>query len=246
LRRFISMPQVDHFKLRFGPYKTPRFRYGQTATCLMRGKVKITGLTDAPIPWPTCQPRSTQAIILFGALARAVRRESNQAVARAWGVSGQTVTKWRKALGVDKTEGTTALRIEMGTHEPWAKRAQKAMKATLRNPERGAKISAALRGKAKSAVEAKRLRTLRAGHNHSNDTRRKMSAAHKARGTRVAGTPPDWTPEQDELVRTLPAAEAARRTGRSVAAIHTRWQRLGLPDRRASSMRAPPKLKPNS
>jgi hypothetical protein len=234
------MPHVDHYKLRFGPYKTPRFRYGQTATCLMRGKVKITGLTDATIPWPTCQPQATQSIILFGALARAVRRESNQAVARAWGVSGQTVTKWRKALGVDKTEGTTALRIEMGRHEPWAKRAQNAMKATLRNPERGAKISAALSGKAKPAVDAKRLRTLRAGRKHSNETRRKMSAAHKARGTRVPGTPPDWTPAQDELVRTLPATEAAQRTGRSVTAIHTRWQLLGLPDRRAGNLRAKP------
>jgi hypothetical protein len=189
------MPKVDHFKLRYGPYTTPRFRYGQTVACLMRGKVKITGLTDAPIPWPTCQPRGTQAIILFGALAHAVRRESNQAVARAWGVSGQTVTKWRKALSVDKTEGTTALRVEMGTHEPWAKRAQRAMKATLRNPERGAKISAALRGKAKSAVEAKRLRILRAGRKHSTETRRKMSAAHKMRGTRVPGNGPDWIPK---------------------------------------------------
>jgi hypothetical protein len=234
------MPRVDHFKLRYGPYKTPRFRYGRTVECLMRGKVKITGLTDAPIPWPTCQPQSTQAIILFGALARAVRRESNQAVARAWGVTGQTVTKWRKALGVDKTEGTTSLRIEMGTHEPWAKRARNAMQKTLSDPARAAKISTALKGRAKSPAQAARLRTLFADRKHTAATRRKMSAAHKARGTRVPGTSPDWTPEQDELVRTLSATEAARRTGRSVSAIHTRWQRLGLPDRRAGNLRAKP------
>jgi transposase-like protein len=35
--------------------------------------------------------------------ADAIRRESNQAVAYWFGVSDQTVSKWRKALGVDMT-----------------------------------------------------------------------------------------------------------------------------------------------
>jgi hypothetical protein len=238
------MPKVDHFKLRYGLYKTPSFRYGQTVTCLMRGKVKITGLTDAPIPWPTCQPRSTQAIILFGALACAVRRESNQAVARAWGVSGQTVTKWRTALGVRATEGTTALRVEMGTHEPWAKRARRAMWKTLRSRERRTKISAAMRGKKRTAEQIERIRASQLGKTMSAEARRKMSAAHKARGTRVPGNGPDWTPEQDALVRTLPAAEVARRTGRSLGAVYARWHPLKLPNRTAIGMRA--KRKPKS
>jgi hypothetical protein len=42
------MPKVDQFKLRYGPYVTPRFGVGQTVTCLMRGKVKIVGATDVP------------------------------------------------------------------------------------------------------------------------------------------------------------------------------------------------------
>ncbi len=195
------MPKVDHFKLRYGLYVTPRFRYGQTVRCLIRGRVKITGLTDAQIPWPTCQPRSTQAIILFGALARAVRRESNQAVARAWGVSGQTVTKWRKALFVRRTEGDTALRIEMGTHEPWAKRARKAMHATLSRPERGAKISAALKGKKKSPEHAAKIRALNIGRVPTDEARRNMSIAAKRRSERPAGlVGREWTLEEDQLV----------------------------------------------
>jgi hypothetical protein len=43
----------------------------------------------------------------------AVRRESNIAVAHWWGVTGQTVTLWRKALDVaPTTEGTSGLRSE--------------------------------------------------------------------------------------------------------------------------------------
>jgi hypothetical protein len=30
----------------------PRFRIGQRVRCLVRGEVIITGMTDAPIPWP--------------------------------------------------------------------------------------------------------------------------------------------------------------------------------------------------
>jgi hypothetical protein len=49
-------------------------------------------------------------LILYGDLARAVRRESAVAVAHAWGVTAQTVTKWRRALGVPRaTEGTSRL-----------------------------------------------------------------------------------------------------------------------------------------
>ncbi len=41
-----------------------------------------------------------------------------------------------------------------------------------------------------------------------------------------------WTPEQDELVRTLPIAEVMRRTGRTRYAILSRRHRLGVPDGR--------------
>jgi hypothetical protein len=40
---------VDRFKLLFGPYRTPRFRYGDVVFCEMRGEVKIVGLTNGPI-----------------------------------------------------------------------------------------------------------------------------------------------------------------------------------------------------
>lgn len=238
------MSKVDHYKLRFGPYATPRYRYGRTVTCLIRGKVTITGLTDAPIPWPTCRPRSSPAIILFGALARAVRREANQAVARAWGVTPQTVTKWRAALGVGKTEGTTALRREMTTHEPWGKRALQAMRAKARDPERREKIAAAKRGIPRPPEVIAKIRAANLGRKHTAAARRKMSVAQRKRGQRPPMAGPAWSVAEDELVRTLPAKEAARRTGRSLSAVYWRWQVLGLPDRRASGLRAKPEAGP--
>jgi hypothetical protein len=41
-----------------------------------------------------------------------------------------------------------------------------------------------------------------------------------------------WTGEEDDLVSTLPAAEAARRTGRTLAAVYDRRSLLGVPDGR--------------
>ncbi len=38
------MNDADRFKLPFGPYRTPRFRYGRTVTCLVRGRVMVCGL----------------------------------------------------------------------------------------------------------------------------------------------------------------------------------------------------------
>ncbi len=62
----------------------------------------------------------------------------------------------------------------------------------------------------------------RRGSHHTEETRRRMSEAHKARGTwpPAAGRP--WTPEEDELVLALPLKEVARRTGRSVTSVQSR------------------------
>lgn len=45
------MDDADRFHL-LGTYRTPRFRIGQRVRCLVRGEVIITGITEAPIPWP--------------------------------------------------------------------------------------------------------------------------------------------------------------------------------------------------
>src|SRR4051812_17687564 len=97
-----------------GSYATPEFTYGDTALDLRRGPVVLGGLTDAPIPWPVGKQGRHKALVLYGALAKAVRRESASAVAHWWGVSMLTVWAWRKALGVGTvTEGTSRLKAAM-------------------------------------------------------------------------------------------------------------------------------------
>jgi hypothetical protein len=49
------MDDSERFRL-LGKYQTPRFRIGQTVCCQVRGKVIITGITDALIPWPMGKP----------------------------------------------------------------------------------------------------------------------------------------------------------------------------------------------
>jgi hypothetical protein len=97
---FPPMHQLDRVKL-LGRYKTPRFKYGAVVTRAIRGKVKIVALTDGRIPWPKCQMRNgSRAIILYGALAEAVRRESVEAI---------KILVWRgKRYGLALAEGSPA------------------------------------------------------------------------------------------------------------------------------------------
>ena len=72
--------------------------------------VKVGGWTDAPIPWPRKLKTGKPALIVTDDLARAIRAESEVAVAHHWGVCVVTVWKWRKSLGVGRmTEGTESL-----------------------------------------------------------------------------------------------------------------------------------------
>ena len=78
----IAVDDADRFRLRFGPYRTPRFRYGKIVSCEVRGEVRIVGLSDALIPWPIGQKGRARSLVVFGALGKAVRREAAVAVAR--------------------------------------------------------------------------------------------------------------------------------------------------------------------
>src|SRR5262249_8512654 len=108
------MTDADRIKLHFGPYKSPRFRYGDVVVCEVRGEAVLSGLSSGPVPWPTTRGKRGRLFrVGFAGLADAVRREAGLAVAHHWGVTPQTVTVWRKALDVGAvTEGTSMLKRE--------------------------------------------------------------------------------------------------------------------------------------
>jgi hypothetical protein len=168
---------------------------------------------------------------VYKGLAKAVRRESEVAVAHHWGVDEQTVGKWRKALGVGATtEGTSKLRSDYA-QEPAVVAGLRKAQAKSGDPGRRAKLSAAMRGRKMDRRVVEALAARRRGTRHTQESRRKMSEAHRRRGTLVPGTVV-WTEREDDLVRSLPAPEAARRTGRPIGAVWTRRRRLGVPDGR--------------
>jgi hypothetical protein len=148
--------------LRYGPYLTPVVAVGVIVECEARGLVTVVGISDGPIPWPVGERDGQQQLIVFKALARAVRQESPRAVAAAWGVSMLAVEQWRQIC---------------------------------RQPRR----------------------------------RKKQTLT----------TPPiPWKHEDDELIRRLTLAEAARFTGRTLTAVRKRRRALGLPDGRTAAQRA--------
>jgi hypothetical protein len=224
------MDDAERFRL-LGKYRTPRFRYGRKVLCAVRGEVKIVGLTEAPIPWPIGKRVRGHSLVVFKDLAKALRRESEQAICHWWGVCPTTVWKWRRLLGIGPiTEGTSRLYREY-TKEPWAVEAFAKAHAKARDPERCRKIAEAKRGNPRPPHVLEAMHLAWRGSHHTEESRRRMSEAHRRRGTLVPGTRA-WTPEEDELLKTLPAEEVARRTGRTLTAIYARRRRLGMPDER--------------
>jgi hypothetical protein len=69
----------DRVRLLHGPYRPPRLRRGDRATCLYKDcDVVVTGRTDARNSWPRCRPvgvpRSHPSLLVDDELARAVRQ----------------------------------------------------------------------------------------------------------------------------------------------------------------------------
>src|SRR4051812_44848445 len=104
-------PSPQRYRLLGGPYGAPACRVGGRLYCRWRRRrVRVDGLTDAPVVWPYTREHGPRSLILYGDLARAVRHESASAVAAHWGVGRETVWRWRRALGVPEyTRGTRQL-----------------------------------------------------------------------------------------------------------------------------------------
>ena len=177
------MKTKDRVQLRFGPYKSPNIPMGTITLCESRDTdVIVIGYSDARIPWPIGRrPRlGAKSLIVYGELARAVKNESCLAVAYWFGVSPQTVTVWRRNLGVPATNpGTSALRSDY-FFEPWAKKAQKKAWAKAKDPDRCAKIAASKVGKKRPQHVIEAMRKGRTGKPHSAETRKKMSMSQQA------------------------------------------------------------------
>lgn len=115
--RSMPLPDRDRFRLLHGPYNAPKTRKGGMLTCLVRGKVRVDGISTARISWPMATPPKRggrKSLVLCGDLARAVRMESAQAVVFWFGVFPSIVRLWRRALGVERNnDGSQKLRAKL-------------------------------------------------------------------------------------------------------------------------------------
>jgi len=221
-----------------GTYATPRFRYGKFVWCEMRGEIEIVGLTDAPIPWPIGKRGRHKAIVLYGALVKAVRRESSLAVQHWFGVGPYTVWKWRRALGVDRnTEGTSRLFSENSQTNPAVIEGLAKAHSKAKDPERCAKIAAAHRGRPRPASAMQAAWEANRGREVSDESRQRMSVAQRRRGARPPKAGRAWTAEEDALVRQLDPAAVVSRTGRTLQAVYSRRSQLGLNEGRTTRWR---------
>jgi hypothetical protein len=216
---------TDRFRLLFGPYPTPRVRYGRVVMDDIRGEVRVVGMTAGRIPWPVGQRGRAKAPVVYAGLARALRRESSLAVAHWWGVTVNTVRVWRRALGVPPlTEGTRRL---YRLHYPEVITPAVFTEAirAANTPEANAKKGSGWRGK--KIPDQMRKNLDRTGRPNSPAARAKMSAAQKTRGRvqRGANGPP-WTEEEDALLDRLSPAAVAAATGRPLSGVYLRRKRL--------------------
>jgi len=121
--------------------------------------------------------------------------------------------------------------------EPWTDAACARTHAKASDPVQPAKIAAAKRGKPRPPHVGKAVAEAHRGTHPSAEARRKMSEAHRLRGTRPPRAGRPWTAEEDELLRTRRPKDVARVTGRTLTAVNSRRVALRLEDGRTRAAR---------
>jgi hypothetical protein len=189
------MIDADRYRL-LGTYRTPRVRVGRLLTCEARDcDVTVTGYSSARIPWPKGRRVNAKAValVVYGSLARAVRTESNLAVAYWFGVTPKIVSKWRKVLGVEPTNaGTRTLRQRHGA-EPWFAEVRAKGQAAAWTDDRRRQHADQCRGKPRPRHVIEAMRKGRTGKPHTAEAREDADRPRPTQGSgrgRV-GRPPD-------------------------------------------------------
>jgi hypothetical protein len=121
----------DQCRLLFGPHHPSPLKRGARAFCLARDcLVVVTSWSAGRIQWPRCRALDGTGggsdLLVDEALACAVRQESAAAVMHWWGVGSKAVWRWRKALGVGRTDSPGMRRLIQAAAEATAGSTRKA------------------------------------------------------------------------------------------------------------------------
>jgi len=227
------MIDSERFKLLYGPYVPPECRVGDKLSCEYRGReVTVCGISDGPIQWPSLRRRWPHSLIVCGDLIRALRSESEIAVAHHWGVSKQMVWQWRRALHVPlMNAGTTRLRIEHAVETLTPEVRALAIEA-MRTPEHRARVSAARAGRPlhpNSLAAVRRVGRRRKSEESKraqSEVTRKMWQNPQAHGWRPRH---EWTDEEIALLGTDTDPKIANIIGVQPHTVFEQRRRLGIP-----------------
>jgi hypothetical protein len=232
------MIDSERVKLLYGPYRAPRCTVGQKLTCEYRKReVWVKGISDAPIPWPVARRGIRHFPIVCGDLVRALRTESEMAVAYHWGVHDATVSKWRQAFGIaPMTNGSRRLRIEWAADIFTAEFRAKGREA-MQRPDVRAKLSASRKERRPhpNTIEACR----RLGKRPKSDAWKRALSERSKRmweHPEAHGLPPrrQWLDDELALLGTNSDQEVAKALGLRVSVVKRKRLMLGI------SRRAPP------
>jgi hypothetical protein len=229
---FAMLPATIRFKLLFGPYRTPRFKFGAIVEDEIRGKVRIFGVSDAPIPWPLAIYRPQRSVVVYGALARAIRQESVQAVAYWWGISVEKVRLVRRALGVPAFNEGSSWLWKRYSQTPAFRRMSRKAWANAGTPERRAKVAASRLGKKHPDNVRRKIAAANRQRVVTLETRRKLSAITKRLWAEGLFNLRRWTAAEIALLNELTDREVASRTGRTVKAVREKRRMLDVKEQR--------------
>jgi len=238
---------TERVHLLAGPYRPPPLKRGDRAFCLLRDcDVVVTSWTDARISWPRCRPLDRplggSGILLDEELAWAVRQESAAAICYWWGVSEGVAWRWRKALGVGRTDNPGSRRLIRSAAESGAVRTRgrplppeqvERRRRTAHELDLGQYLRPGYHGPRWSRGQLALLGTL-PDEEVPRRTGRTPGAVRVMRRRRGVPPPPGahtcrrWSVGEDAVVRQLSSAEAAERTGRTSHAVYHRRRTLGV------------------
>lgn len=126
------------------------------------------------------------------------------------------------ALGVGRmTPGQRARSREL-FNQPWGVKAREKAWSKARDPVRRAKIAASRTGNPRPPHVVEALRRSHLGHPMPDAVRRKMSEAHRRRGSRPPRAGKPWSEAEDELLGQLLPADVSSQTGRTLSAVYCR------------------------
>lgn len=221
-------------ELLFGPYAPPPVRVGQKVACEARDREVICGgLVDVPIgPWPRMRKTGRPALIVTGSLVKALKQESELAIAYWWGVSVTTVWAWRKAVGAEiHTPGTR--KLLSGNADIW--RASDYCEALMQHNAKAFAAKQSADRKGIPALPQTRAALLKAAKKRKTKAHRAaIGAANKGRKP-VPAHP--WTREEEKLLGTTFDRHVAKALGRTVAAVRNRRHTLGIQMSRHAKLR---------